>query len=406
MAQIGRVLDSRAPDSLVIAGFVFIVCGYLVKAAVVPFHFWLADAHAVAPTPVCILFSGVMIQMGLLAFARTYFVVFQHSFSPHSQALTNLFVSVAVITAVVGSFMCYLQRNLKRLLAFSTIAHLGIMMMGIGLLSAEGVAGAAIYTLGHGVVKASLFLVAGILLHRFRTVDEWDLYGKGRRHRCTAIVYFVSAIALAGTPYTGPASGADLIHAAATVAGFDWLRWISMGVGAVTSAAVLRAGVRVFLGWGPRVDSDAAPKQEEAPETEEGHWHTPFTMFLPAAVLAAMGLVLGFLPNLQLAAVHAAAQLSDTAAYAACVLDGQAHFVSSAAHTAPMDLTGGFAAVLIAVAIAAVHLFKAPVRALSDMAIKPFYWLHKIHSGHIGDYVTFLTFGMACFGLICVFCLQ
>lgn len=406
MAQMGRVLNSRSPDALVIAGFVFVVCGYLVKAAVVPFHFWLADAHAVAPTPVCILFSGVMIQMGLLAFARTYFAVFQHSFLPHLGALTNLFVSVGVITVVVGSFMCYLQRNLKRLLAFSTIAHLGIMMMGISLFTTEGLAGAAIYTLGHGVVKASLFLVAGILLHRFQTVDEGDLYGKGRNHPSTAVIYFVSAIALAGIPYSGLASGVDLIHAAATSAGFDWLRWISMGAGVVTSAAVLRAGVRIFLGWGPVMDRGAAPKQTEAPETEEGHWHTPFTMFLPAAVLATIGLLLGLVPNLQLATLHAAAQFTDSAAYASRVLDGHTLSVASAAHIPPADLAGGFAAVLIAIVIAAAHLFSPPIRALSNIVIKPLHWLHKIHSGHIGDYVAFLTFGMACFGLICVFCLQ
>jgi multicomponent Na+:H+ antiporter subunit D len=302
--------------------------------------------------------------------------------------------------------MCYLQRNLKRLLAFSTIAHLGIMMMGIGLFTAEGLAGAAVYTLGHGVVKASLFLVAGILLHRFQTVDELDLRGKGRRHRCTAVAYFVSAIALAGAPYSGIASGVDLIHASATVAGFDWLRWIAMGAGAVTSAAVLRAGARVFFGWGPIVDRGAAPKQEEAPETEEGHWHTPFTMFLPAAVLAGIGIVLGLLPNLQVAALHAAAQFTDTAAYAARVLDGRALLVRSAAHTPPAELVDGFAAVVLAIAIATAHLFSPLIRGLSSIALKPLRWLHKIHSGHIGDYVTFLTFGMACFGLICVFCLQ
>ncbi|HXE13186.1 MAG TPA: proton-conducting transporter membrane subunit [Bryobacteraceae bacterium] len=406
MAQMSRVLDSRLPDSLVIAGFVFIVCGYLVKAAVVPFHFWLADAHAVAPTPVCILFSGVMIQMGLLAFARTYFAIFHHSFAAHLEALTNLFVTAGVITAVVGSFMCYLQRNIKRLLAFSTIAHLGIMMMGISLFSAEGLAGAAIYTLGHGVVKASLFLVAGILLHRFKTVDEWDLYAKGRGHPCTAVVYFVSGIALAGIPYSGLASGVDLIHAAAKATGFDGLRWISMGAGAVTSAAVLRAGVRIFLGWGPKTDRGAAPKQEESPETDEGHSHTPFTMFLPAAVLAAIGIVLGLVPKLQVAALHAAAQFTDTAAYASRVLDGRILPIASIAHAPPADLAGGFAAVLIAIAIAAAHLFSPTIRALSNIAIKPLHWLHKIHSGHIGDYVTFLTFGMACFGLICVYCLQ
>lgn len=189
MAQIGRALGSQPADRLVLAGFVFVVCGYLVKAAVVPFHFWLADAHAVAPTPVCVLFSGVMVQMGLYAFARVYWAAFGGVLHPHIRGFTTLFVSVGVITAFAGAFMCYLQRNVKRLLAFSTISHVGLMFIGIGLLTPEGLAGTAVYTLGHGMVKGALFLVAGILLHRFEAVDERDLYGKARREPWTAAIF-------------------------------------------------------------------------------------------------------------------------------------------------------------------------------------------------------------------------
>jgi multicomponent Na+:H+ antiporter subunit D len=82
LAQIGGALSKAQPDGLVIVAFSFLVTGFFVKAAVVPFHFWLADAYAVAPTPVCVLLSGVMSELGLYAVARLYWTVFSVPFGP------------------------------------------------------------------------------------------------------------------------------------------------------------------------------------------------------------------------------------------------------------------------------------------------------------------------------------
>ena len=406
MAQMGRALGSGPLDTLVSIGFVFIVCGYLIKAAIVPFHFWLADAHAVAPSPICILFSGVMVEMGLFALARIYWDVFNHALHPHFNGLRTLFITVGVLTALVGAFMCYLQRSVKRLLAFSTISHIGLMTIGVGLITPEGLAGAAIYTLGHGAVKAGLFLVAGILLHRFESVDEFDLYARGRRQRWTAAVFFAGGIALCGLPFSGLAAGDDLMHASADAVGFNWTKWIWLFAGAVTSAAVLRAGGRIFFGWGPAGDQSSAPKHEEKPETERGHDHTPATMFIPAAVLVAAGLLVGLTPNLKPAASMAASQFEKTNAYAAHVLDAQPVPVPTPAQPAPSEILFGLVTALAAITIAAGHLFSNRAREVSVAIAKPLHLLHRIHSGHVGDYVAFLTFGMACFGLLCAYCFR
>ena len=406
MAQMSRVLGSAPLDSLVLTGFVFIVFGYLIKAAIVPFHFWLADAHAVAPTPVCVIFSGVMVEMGLFALARIYWAVFDSALHPHLDGLRILFISIGVITAITGAFMCYLQRNLKRLLAFSTISHVGLMTIGVGLFKPDGLAGAAVYTLGHGMVKAALFLVAGILLHRFETVDEGDLHGRGQRERWTAVVFIAGGIALAGMPFSGLAAGDELMQASATDLGFEWLRWISLFASAVTSAAVLRAGARAFFGWGEVFDQGSAPKQEEKTETKQGHDHTPACMFIPAAVLVLAGALSGLLPHLKPDALAAAAQFENTRAYAAHVLDNLPEPVSQTAQPAGRDIATGFLSVLFAMSIAATHLFSPKARRLSAAVGKPLQLLHRIHSGHIGDYVAFLTFGMACYGLLCAYCFR
>lgn len=406
MAQMGRAIESRPADSLVMVGFTFLVFGYLVKAAIVPFHFWLADAHAVAPTPVCILFSGVMVEMGLFALARLRWTAFDNPVHAHQHAAATLFVAIGAVTAVSGSVMCWLQRNLKRLLAFSTIGHVGLMTIGIGLFTPEGLAGTAIYVLGHGMVKAGLFLAAGILLHRFGSVEERELIGRGRRERRTAVVLFAGAIGLAGVPFSGLWAGEEMIHTSADAAGYPWVRWVCLGVGALTAAAVLRAGGRIFCGWGPSVEAGGAPKHEEKPETKEGHQHTPACMLLPAGVLVLAGLFLGLIPGVAPGALSAAAKFENAHTYASHVLEGAAMPNPAALPALPSGKSTGSIAVVAALAIAGLFLFSPGVRRVSDWLSAPGRFLHEIHSGHPGDYVAFLTFGMACFGLICAYLLR
>src|SRR5581483_4550674 len=176
-AQLGHVLARHGADRLVIVAFTLLVVGFLVKAAIVPFHFWLADAHAVAPAPVCVLYSGAMVELGLLAVARLYWTIFDTPFGLHHGEIKMTLVAVGLLTAIVGAVMAFLQRHLKRMLAYSTISHAGGMLVGIGVLNSKALAGTANLVLSHGLLKGGLFLVAGIVLVKLRAVDELRLRG-------------------------------------------------------------------------------------------------------------------------------------------------------------------------------------------------------------------------------------
>lgn len=208
MDGIGRGLDAHGPpDALVLAAFVLVLTGLLIKSAAVPFHFWLPDAHAVAPTPVCMLLSGVMVELGVYGVWRVYGTVFAGPGGIPAADLERVLVVLGAVTAVIGAVMCWYQRHIKRLLAYSTVAHTGLFLIGIGVLTPQADDGVALYVLGHAGVKAALFACTGILLDRYGNVDEHALHGRARELRGVAVMYVVGGLALAGLRPSGRGSG-------------------------------------------------------------------------------------------------------------------------------------------------------------------------------------------------------
>jgi multicomponent Na+:H+ antiporter subunit D len=406
MAQIGRTLGGNL-DGLVITAFVFILAGFFIKAAVFPFHFWLADAHAVAPTPVCVLFSGIMVELGIYAVLRVYWTMFDGPFAAHRWDLRALLLTVGSLTAVSGAVMCFGQRHIKRLLAFSTVSHVGLLTIGFGVLKAGALAGVGLYVVGHGLVKAALFLVAGLLLHRFSSVDELELHGRARDLRATGVVFFVAALGLASMPGFATFRGESGIIDAAGSIGQGWVRAIFFVSGVLTASAVLRVWGRVFrgMGKGEEAETAGAKKIEEGRETTQPSHGIPAVMFAPAAVLVLLAIAIGLAPGLKRAANTAAIVMQDTTSYQARVLEhAWIPVVPAPEEHTPMGkgLAWSFGTTAVALGLAFLslsrywpskHMLTRPVA----VAVRG---LRSIHSGHVGDYVAFLTFGVAAFGVV------
>lgn len=306
--------------------------------------------------------------------------------------------------------MCYRQRHIKRLLAFSTISHSGLFLVGLGYLSAPALAGASLYILAHGLSKGSLFLGAGILRHRLGTVDEYLLHAKGKGLRATTVLFVLGALALTGLPPTATYVGKALIEEEGALLGFGWTKYIFVIASAVTGGALLRVCGRVFLGWGsnePR--AGWAPRQEageEETETVEAHDRTPAVMFVPAALLVGLALVLPVLPSLRAGTEAAAESFIDGDGYRAAVLEGAALEIPAAPEhpgPKPSGLSYGIASIAGAVAFGGLglvgprsqralpHVFR---HALGRVGGR----LQALHSNHVGDYVAWLTLGVALYG--------
>src|SRR5439155_7390812 len=192
-------LGSADADAFVAGAFARVCTGFFVKAAIVPFPFWLADAYAAAPAAVCVLFAGVMSELGIYGVARAYWTVFEPVLNPHAQALRGVLLAVGALTALAGAGMCVAQRHLKRLLAFATISRMGVLLLAVGLLTPEGIAGAAVYVVGDGLVKAGLFVAVASLQERAGH-DDVSLYGRGRDMPGLGVVVAAGGLAIAGLP--------------------------------------------------------------------------------------------------------------------------------------------------------------------------------------------------------------
>jgi multicomponent Na+:H+ antiporter subunit D len=416
LAQIGEALSHGSADGLVVTAFACLAIGFMVKASVVPFHFWLADAYTVAPTPACVIFSGVMSDLGIYALARIYWATFSGPLGPHAEGVTIVLVALGALTAVWGAVLCLAQHHLKRMLAFVTTSQIGLALIGVGLLTPEGIAAAALLVLADGLLRSGLFVSVGAVIHRCGSANELRLQRSARLlPRPLGAIFFAGVAGMLGAPFLGAFGGKRLLDHAAIDDGRGWLLAFVLVATVLTGAALLRAGGRVFLGWGPSREHErealGSRTEDEVEEDERelagAAGYTPPVMIATAAVLVAAGLAVGLVPSLVDRVLDVAARFTDRAAYAAAVLHNA---VGPEPHAPPVPIDAeavvvAVVSVLAAVGIALAYLsprrvslaIPAAVRRPTERSVLV---IRRLHSGQAGDYVAWLTVGAAGFGVL------
>lgn len=290
LAEIRAVATPSA--GLIVAGGLMII-GFGVKAALVPMHTWLPDAHSQAPTGISAMLSGVVIEAGLIAMLRALGALVTISTS-----WGILLMAFGAINMLVGNLMALRQQEVKRMLAYSSLTHVGYMLLGLGIGISTGVAtgleGGMFHMVNHGVMKGLAFLAAGVLLWMLHLVGSdhdallvSDLSGAWRRYPIVAVTLSIAVLGLAGLP---PLAG-FMSKWQIFVAGFQ------SGDGLIMATVIFAALMSVLsLGYyAPLVNA----LYRKVPSDVVAHGQPiPLTLQAPLAIMALAVLAVGLWPSL------------------------------------------------------------------------------------------------------------
>jgi hydrogenase-4 component F len=216
------VLRAAAPSlhpQLLQLAFAFILIGYGTKAGLAPMHTWLPDAHSEAPSSISALMSGVLLAVAMYAIAR-WKAVIDGSVNPW---FTNsLLTGFGMLSVLIGTFSLVIQRHYKRMLAYSSVEHMGLVSIGLAL-GPLGTFAALLHVVNHAVAKSMSFLLAGRVLHRYETTEIGKVTGLLRVMPWTGALFAVSVLALVGLPPFGLFVSEFLLVRAAVVTGRFWV---------------------------------------------------------------------------------------------------------------------------------------------------------------------------------------
>ncbi len=243
-----------APDSLLVGvgtamrywAYIALFIGFAIKVPIFPFHTWLPDAHVEAPTPISVVLAGVLLKMGTYGMLRISFPMFPDAMIHFSWHLALL----GVISMVYGALVAMAQTDFKKLIAYSSVSHMGVVVLGMASMNTQGMTGAVFQMFNHGTITAMLFLIVGVVYDRAHTrgLNEFGgLMNQMPRYAGIMAIAFFAALGL-------PGLSGFISEAFSLLGAFQTFRTLTI-IGAVT--IVLTAGYmlwvlqRVFLGTIP-----------------------------------------------------------------------------------------------------------------------------------------------------------
>jgi multicomponent Na+:H+ antiporter subunit D len=308
--------------------FAVLLVAFGIKAAVFPLSTWLPDSYPTAPAPVTAVFAGLLTKVGVYAIIRTHSLLFPGG------GLDTVLLIAALLTMLIGVMGAIAQTDIKRLLSFTLVSHIGYMVFGIALSSRLGMSGAIYYVAHHIIVQTTLFLVVGLIERQAGASTLRRLGGLAAASPLLAFVFLVPALNLGGIPpFSGFIGKVSLLEAGAQDGSV--LAWLLVGGSVVTSLLTLYVMARVWTKafWRPRADAPEGALAMAAPSVlmDDGEdiafgdradvGRMPVGMLVPTMALIAVGLMLTVLGGPIFSyADRAAAQVLDRDQYITAVV--------------------------------------------------------------------------------------
>jgi NADH-quinone oxidoreductase subunit M len=265
--------------------WIFMFIAFAVKVPMVPFHTWLPDAHVEAPTPISVILAGVLLKMGIYGMLRMNWAILPSATAAFSGAVA-LF---AVINIVYAAMVCLAQRDLKKLIAYSSVSHMGFSLLGMASMTEAGMSGAVLNLFTHGIISPMLFLVVGVIYDRAHHREIEGFGGIAKVVPEFTAVMGLSFFASLGLPgLAGFVS--EFLVLNGSMATLPWHTVFAATSVIITAAYYLWTIQRIFLG-------SLNPKYAHLPDL---NWRERFTLY----PLGALAVVFGFYPNVLLKLIN------------------------------------------------------------------------------------------------------
>ena len=296
MADMARLLPTVQATRTVLVAFGFITAGLGLKAAMFPLHAWLPDAYAYAPSVVSAFLAGTTTKVAVYVLARLVFGVFGPGLALDRLPLGDILLVMGTLGFVIASAVAIFQSDVKRMLAYSSVGHVGYMVLGLSLNSVTGLTGGLVHLVNHGLTKAGMFLAVGCMAFQVGSTRLEDLRGVGRRMPATTAAWVLGGLGLIGIPATaGFVTKWYLVSAA-----------VEQGAWGLVALLVVSSLLAVAYVW--RVVEVAyfrAPPDGAGGEIQEA----PLSMVLPTWVLIGATLYFGIFASAPAGAARRAAEV-------------------------------------------------------------------------------------------------
>ena len=283
MADMARILaDLGGGSRAALVGFGFIIIGLGLKLAMFPLHMWLPGAYAYAPSFVTIFLASTATKAALYLMLRFTFTVFDPSFEYVGTVLTYVITTMAVAGMLLASLQAIFQTDARRTLAFSSIAQVGYMLLGIGIGTAAGLSASYLHLINHAIIKGALFVALGAFWYRFGITRIEDFRGLSKMMPWTMGAFTVGGLSLIGVPFTAGFTSKYNLAVAASDHGWHWAVGIIMASSVLAIIYIGRILLVAYFQPPPEVDGEVVAKQE-----------APLIMLIPMWVLALLSIWIG-----------------------------------------------------------------------------------------------------------------
>ena len=293
-------LATRVPDlagnRTVLAAFAFLTVGATLKLALFPLHFWLPNAYAYAPSVVTGFLAATATKVSVYVLLRFFFTVFGPQYSFEVLTLEDVLMPMSVVAVLVCSTVAVFQTNVKRMLAYSSIAQIGYMILGVSFVSVNGLTAGIVHLFNHAMMKGGLFLLLGCVFLRVGSVRIEALAGIGRRMPLTMLGFALGGLSLIGVPLTAGFISKWYLVQAALEQGSWWLAVIVL-IGSLLAVVYVWRVVEVAY-------------MQPAPEIADGlqAHEAPLSMLIPAWILIGASIYFGIHTSLTVGVAREAAQ--------------------------------------------------------------------------------------------------